>query len=329
MAAGVYDAGGAYDPYGSAVPGSRHVLAGQWNVGLTLRSAREAGGESLEDVAEAIRIPADYLLAIEDENYYGLPGWAHAVGYVRSYALYLGLDPGPLVKRVRDQLALREHVFAQRAAVNSIRLTRLLSTGGIAIAVAAVVIGLYFTGPAESLTAYLAPVPDRILSFFDRSFGDRPATAGRLAAKSDAGPAAVVAAPTAPGTKVMPDVRAMTISPAVTRPSGPPPGVFTLRPLPRHTLDRGAALPGEVTLRARDTAWFRVEDRRGGLVADRRMIRGEVQKLPDVRDLVIMTRNAGAIEYYVDGAFAGTLGRDGQSVTGLSLADLAVRRAGG
>ena len=332
MAAGVYDTGGVSDPYRNALPASRHVLAGQWCVGATLRSAREAGGESLDDVAAAVRIPADYLFAIEEENYYGLPGWAHAVGYVRSYALYLGLDPGPLVKRVRDQLALREHVFAQRAAVNSIRLTRVLSTVAIVIAVAAVAIGLYFTAPMASVTAALAPVPDRIMSFIDRTFAAPSTSPARVASKSDAGPASGKTATSenmATPELVDEPVRTLVIRPEAAAPSGSLPGVLMLKPRPRHSLDRGAEILGEMTLRARDTAWFRVEDRRGGVVAEREMARGEVFQLPDVHNLTIMAPNGGAIEYYVDGAFAGLLGSAGQSVSGLSLAGLAIRRAGG
>lgn len=343
MAAGVYETSWGDDPYGDtpeARPEPRHVLAGQWRVGVTLREARVAGGETLEDVAEAIRIPADYLLAIEEENYYGLPGWAHAVGYVRSYALYLGLDSGPLVKRVRDQLALREHVFAQHAAVNSIRLTRLLSVGGTAALVIAVVAGLYFAVPLATVTAFLAPLPEKIFSVFPG--GDRPspvASAPRLAAKADAGAAApvglgapvtpVVITQFAPAEAAEPAIRAMAISPERAPSAGPGPGVFVLQPLPRHSVDRGSSTVGEVTLRASKPTWFRVEDRRGGVIAERNLARGEVHQLPDVSDLVIMTRDAGAIEYYVDGRLGGRLGGDGQSISGISLANLAARPTGG
>lgn len=322
------------DPYSEALPDNRHVLAGQWCVGATLRSAREAGGESLEDVAEAVRIRAEYLFAIEEENYYGLPGWAHAVGYVRSYAMYLGLDSGPLVKRVRDQLALREHVFEQQSEERSRSLVRMISLGGIAVLLGTLGFGLWFTGPAKSVTEYLRPVPDRIVSFIDRSL-NTPAPAGPAApaAKTDALPLAAPS-PGAPLAQTSVSALSPIFGPipagaAMIGRRAPQAGVLLVTPLPRHAIDRGAVSFGQVTLRARENVWFRVEDRQGAIVAERQMDRGEVQRLPDVRDLVIAARNGGAIEYYVDGAYAGVLGGQGQSVRGLSLAKLAEQRAGG
>jgi len=326
------------DPYVEALPGDRHVLASQWCVGATLRSAREAGGESLEDVAEAIRIRSEYLFAIEEENYYGLPGWAHAVGYVRSYAMYLGLDSGPLVKRVRDQLALREHVFEQQGQERSRNFVRMISLGGMAVLAGTVGFGLWFTEPAESVTEFLRPVPDRIISFIDRSLNTGTPVAG--VTKSDALPAAVPPTTARPTIAPMiqkaepagqPAFAPIKIASAVIAPSPDAggSGIFVVNPLPRHSIDRGSISVGRLTLRALKNVWFRVEDRQGGIVTERQMGRGEVQRLPDVRDLVIATHDGGAIEYYVDGTYSGVLGDKGQTVQGLSLAKLAQQRTGG
>ncbi len=314
------------------------MLASQWCVGATLRSAREAGGESLDDVAEAIRIRSDYLYAIEEENYYGLPGWAHAVGYVRSYAMYLGLDTGPMVKRVRDQLALREHVFEQQGVERSRDFMRMISMGGMAVLAGTVGFGLWFTAPAESVTEFLRPVPDRIISFIDRSLNTGSPVAG--VTKSDALPAAPlpsIAPPTIvpmietaqPATE--PAFAPIRIASVVMAPasSNATSGILVVKPLPRHTIDRGSISVGKLTLRALKDVWFRVEDQQGGIVTERQLGRGEVQRLPDVRDLVIATRDGGAIEYYVDGTFAGVLGNQGQTVQGLSLTKLAEQPIGG
>ncbi|VAW13126.1 hypothetical protein MNBD_ALPHA09-283 [hydrothermal vent metagenome] len=321
------------DPYSEALPENRHVLAGQWCVGATLRSARKAGGESLEDVAEAVRIRAEYLYAIEEENYYSLPGWAHAVGYVRSYAMYLGLDSGPLVRRVRDQLALREHVFEQQSQERSRGLVRMISLGGIAVVLGTLGFGLWFTGPAQSVTEFLRPVPDRIISFIDRSLKSAvPAAPAAAVAKADALTMAArlsgVSAADVSSKAQSPNFGPMRAGVAMVGPR-PDTGIVVVKPLPRHSIDRGGVSFGEVTLRARENVWFRVEDRQGAIVAERQMDRGEVQRLPNVRDLVIAAPNGGAIEYYVDGAYAGVLGGQGQSVRGLSLAKLAEHRAGG
>ena len=335
------------DPYHEAQPDDRHVLASQWCVGATLKSAREAGGESLEEVAESVRIRPDYLRAIEDENYYGLPGWAHAVGYVRSYAMYLGLDSAPLVKRVRDQLALREHVFEQRADERSRSLGRLFSTGGAVVVVLALCVGLWTTGIAANVITGLRPPSERALSYLGAALGLGTSTGPtRVSTKTDAVPppsrlptaSEDLPAPVAPQQNAAaipfaPTARSLSINPVQPAPgqissTTGESGLLVLKPLPRHSIDRGAASFGKVTLRALGQVWFRVEDHRGKVVAERELVRGEVQSLPDVRDLVIATRDGGAIAYYVDGAYAGILGSRGKSVKGLSLARLAVHRAG-
>jgi transcriptional regulator with XRE-family HTH domain len=58
-----------------------------------LRTAREAKELSLEQVAEATRIPLNYLEALEDEDLGVFTSDVHARGFLRNYALYLDLDP--------------------------------------------------------------------------------------------------------------------------------------------------------------------------------------------------------------------------------------------
>ena len=67
------------------------------HVGAFLREARENTGRSVADVASTLRIRAKFLHAIEDGRYGDLPGPTYAVGFIRSYADYLGLDTAALV----------------------------------------------------------------------------------------------------------------------------------------------------------------------------------------------------------------------------------------
>mgnify|MGYP003860701673 CR=1 FL=1 len=71
-------------------------------VGEELREARIALGVSVEDAATQLRINKRYLQALEEGRVKDLPGAAYAVGFVRSYATALGLDPDDAVRRFRD-----------------------------------------------------------------------------------------------------------------------------------------------------------------------------------------------------------------------------------
>ena len=58
-----------------------------------LRAAREEKDLTLDEVAEATKIPLHYLEAMEDGSFDAFSSDLHARGFLRNYALYLGLDP--------------------------------------------------------------------------------------------------------------------------------------------------------------------------------------------------------------------------------------------
>ncbi|HVZ02122.1 MAG TPA: helix-turn-helix domain-containing protein, partial [Dongiaceae bacterium] len=76
-------------------------------VGGLLRRRREEIQQDIEDVSHQLRIRAAYIRAIEDGKFHELPGNAYAVGFVRAYADYLGLDGGSIVGDYREELARR------------------------------------------------------------------------------------------------------------------------------------------------------------------------------------------------------------------------------
>jgi cytoskeleton protein RodZ len=74
-----------------------------FEIGSSLREARERRGLELHEVEQATRIRVKYLQALEDERFDVIPGAAYAKGFLRVYADYLGLEPQPFV----DQYATR------------------------------------------------------------------------------------------------------------------------------------------------------------------------------------------------------------------------------
>jgi cytoskeleton protein RodZ len=76
-------------------------------VGALLRRRREEIQQDVDDVSRQLRIRSAYIRAIEEGRFQELPGNAYAVGFVRAYADYLGLDGGNVVSDYRDELARR------------------------------------------------------------------------------------------------------------------------------------------------------------------------------------------------------------------------------
>lgn len=73
-------------------------------IGSILRRSRYELGYELETVAAELRIRRPYLEAIEEGHYEELPGTPYAIGFVRSYAEYLGLDSEATVALFKSEI---------------------------------------------------------------------------------------------------------------------------------------------------------------------------------------------------------------------------------
>ncbi|MGZ5918852.1 MAG: RodZ domain-containing protein [Hyphomicrobium sp.] len=73
-------------------------------VGRELRDAREALGITVADMADALRIRAAHIEALEDGRFFELPGRPYTFGFARSIARHLGLDPDAVAMRLRDEV---------------------------------------------------------------------------------------------------------------------------------------------------------------------------------------------------------------------------------
>jgi cytoskeletal protein RodZ len=65
--------------------------------GIWLRRQREGRGIELEEIAKTSKIGMTYLRAFEEERFSILPATIFAKGFLRQYALYVGLDPEEVV----------------------------------------------------------------------------------------------------------------------------------------------------------------------------------------------------------------------------------------
>lgn len=72
-------------------------------VGPYLEAVRDQQGLSIATVSERTHIKPSYIQSIEQMAVDALPSKSFAIGFVRSYAEALGLDPGPIVDRFKDE----------------------------------------------------------------------------------------------------------------------------------------------------------------------------------------------------------------------------------
>lgn len=73
--------------------------------GAQLRAAREALNLDLKHIAAQTRIPVRHLEVIESGDFEALPSRAYAIGFTRTFAKAVGLDPAVMTDVVRAELA--------------------------------------------------------------------------------------------------------------------------------------------------------------------------------------------------------------------------------
>lgn len=139
-------------------------------IGAILREAREEQGRELSEAAAATSMRVTQLQAIEDDRWEQFGGDVYAKGFLKSYAVWLGLDPEPLLEKYRR--------YVQHDAMDPLALTAGPVTGegrsevpawllrfGAALGVLALALGLVnlvqsrTPEPADVSTPAAAPDP--------------------------------------------------------------------------------------------------------------------------------------------------------------------------
>lgn len=313
--------------------------------GSDLRAARERRGEDLRAVAQSLRIRREQIEAIEESRYDDLPGRAYAIGFIRSYAEYLGLDSAHVVARYkaeidREEKAKEDLVFPKLS--DEARLPR----GTFLIIGLIVAVGIYggylLTRSADRMMAErVPPVPARIearvasadapderpagLSGDPASAATRPASDASAAQILGAGdPASVYAVlPPQPAAPASADVAALAPQAgdmgAAVAPEAPAviPG---LPPIPDGQAYGLENTDGRVVVRARKSdAWIRIEDAQGHVLIERTLNVGDAYRVPGKPGSILVARDASAFELLVDNASLGLAGPPTLVLTGKSL----------
>ncbi|MDQ2805380.1 MAG: helix-turn-helix domain-containing protein [Chloroflexota bacterium] len=88
--------------------------------GDMLRLARESRAVALDAAAAETRIRIEYLAALEAGNFAELPGDVYTRGFLRNYAVYLGIDPAAVIAAYEGRNdSARKRVIPTRAAASA------------------------------------------------------------------------------------------------------------------------------------------------------------------------------------------------------------------
>lgn len=270
-------------------------------LGEELRDARLALGLSIEDVAAQLRIRRVYLVALEEGRVKDLPSPAYAIGFVRNYSGFLGLDPGDMVRRLRDAVSgvgarKADLVFPEPVPERGFPAGVVVLVGAV-IAIGAYVAWYNWTGTRDRSVDAVPPVPARLETAARSGEALRP-----NAAAPAGGTAPAPATPGSPGTPAAGGPSATPGMPPLPVPTPvpvqvPPPVVAPAAPAPPSNPDQS-----RITIRAKADVWTQVRDIRSNQQLFARTMRaGETFAVPNREGLVLSTGNASATEILVEG----------------------------
>ncbi|MGH6871875.1 MAG: helix-turn-helix domain-containing protein [Rhizomicrobium sp.] len=277
-------------------------------VGQDLRAARQRRGDDLATVSRVLKIRKDHLEALEEDRFEALPGRTYAVGFVRAYADYLGLDPVQCVERFKREIAGRGGELPAGGTFASEIEERRLPHGWMVIA--AVVLTLILYG-----AYHLAMTADSLLK---PAITPPPA---HVAAKPP--PPKFTPAPVAP----VPSQQAVQSPAPATTPEGAPPAAGAP---PQSLADSVAALPpgqaygtqnkdARVVLHVRQTTRVVVEASDGTVYINRVLHPGDSYRVPDRVGMMLTAQDGSAVALELDGQLMGTAARSSHVTEGLSL----------
>ncbi len=254
-------------------------------LGKTFQKARETKNITLDQVTQATKIKRVYLEAIETENFKVFPSVPMLRGFIRNYAIFLGLDSAQMLSLYEQPQGGGKRQLKDIQGIEFMNLAmvrgrpRFTIDGFITILMIFTLLGSVFL---FIQTQYLQPATDQ-LAFFDSatvieslSSSDQTSTAIRL--------------PT--------PTFAPTPTPTPTATSTPTPQYYT-----------GVSIELNVV----EASWVRI------LVDEQQVFEGllEVGQRPHwtgEKQVAIRAGNGGGIEIFVNGQNMGLMGEPGQVI---------------
>lgn len=289
-------------------------------VGQDLRTARLRRGEDLATVSRALKICKEHLDAVEEDRIESLPGKTYAIGFVRSYAGYLGLDVTAMVERFKEEIAGRHDEHTPAIAQIPDEETRHLPRGWRIVAGVVVLLLGYGAWHLFSSGSTQVAVPPA------------PSLSPPKAAVAKAAPAPVPAQ-TASAAPVTPAPSAKPATPTTAAPSASmsslPASTQAKPPTPDNAVSTigasGGTVYGEqnrnprVVLKAKTDTRITVRGEDGSLYLNRDLKAGDTYMVPNLPGLSLATNNAGAIEVALDGQVLGPVGQSQEILGRVSL----------
>lgn len=272
-------------------------------VGQDLHAARLRRGEDIASAARILKIRKDHLEALEEDRFSALPGRAYAVGFVRAYAGYLGLDPPQTVERFKQEIAGRDEQ-SKTAGFPETREESRLPHGWVVIA--AIVIALIAYGVYQLAMSFgsVRPQPVAAVPAALMPHSNVASHHSRAPAKLNAA-ASRIRAPQPQSASNSSQLNTATSSPA------------------GHAYGQQNANP-HIVLRVTAPTRVVVQDGAGKVFINRSLEPGDTYRVPNIPGLQLTAQHGNALEIDLDGQAMGSAGKSADASEALSLDPQAV-----
>ena len=260
-------------------------------VGEILQQARQKKHKEIDAIATQLCIRPRYLKALEMSDYQDFPGQTYALGFLRTYANYLGLDADALMSQYRAERGgiepekLDMPIAEQQVLFPSLKYI-LLSVGIV----------------------FFVWIFWYLLTYSDSSVDSLPEAMNEVIAEEQ------IVDVSTPAANMEAQVVGAPIDASFTPEANTAQRASVAESVPEH--QKAAPL---VEVVATDDAWVEiVQD--DELIFSRTMKKGEKYQVPDnAENIYLKTGNAGGIEIYVDGQKTKSLGGVGVVRSNVSL----------
>lgn len=260
-------------------------------VGAELRAARLKKGEELDAVATKLKIRKDILQALEESDYDRHPPKVYAIGFVRAYARYLGLDAETMVNRYKNEIAGRG--ADKNPQLNFPESNDESAFPFVTLLLVVAVVGMLGYG------AWNMSQPIDVADTAQVVSEDEAKRLAEEAARNQPGPLGLPADP-------------VLFAQQMAAPESAPPKVYG---------DVDGVV--RITLRATEDCYVRIRDlwteTGPKVIFEQTLTKGETYKVPNRGGLWLRAGNAGGLIVEIDGKEIGPLGRPGDTADSVPL----------
>lgn len=301
------------------------------SVGEILRRTRIHYGQSLHDIERALRIRYVQLEALENGDYAKLPGKVYIIGFIRTYAEYLGLNGEKMVGLYKSQSGTKTGpaaVVSHKEMSSDVMLPQYWQVAVSVLAVLFILVAWWSMRGEDDASVNDVPPVREVVETVDQTPPPQealqenlPETKPEPVAQEDVQPvpdetsleigAAVADLNQPSGEKTL--SQALKAPPKEDIPLSTPPEtpaiaekVVAETPPPIEETGKG------IILTIKKNSWVEIRGKDGRTIVSRVLKAGDRYFVPDRPDLTISLGNAGGVDLEVDGQKLRPLGHESQ-----------------